>query len=662
MDKSKKKSLFDDEGPSAKPAKSQNTSSEAQGNAGAEFNINSDFAAQYDRKKRREAMSKLRDLEEESEESEESDSVEEDDDAELTKYVAKDFLGVLPLIATKHPDVYKPDAKFFPDEIDVEDQEKKTEKKVTYKDLVRKQILEELGDDDDDEQPEDADFGGKKKRKRGEEDADLAALRKKNPSDLTPAEEQRLARQEFLSAAFGGNDDEEEEDPATLLKKRARTEEEEAQFENEYKAFLERQAEKKHVTEVNQIGNKITGDMLKDFWLNQDGLDENERFLRDFIVNKRWVDGSAPAEKRPALIGDVDPDEDEDDLDKQDEFEAKYNFRFEQDGGDQILSFPRFPEDTARKDKSSRKDARKSREERKAVEKKQREDEKKHLMKLKREEIEDRLKQIGEAAGINTDKLLAKLELDDDFDPDKYDEMMMKLFDDDFYEEEEQGKPQFGRIKGLDDVQDQSVVDKMIAKARSSQSAASGESMEEGDIPQEDEDQEAMQVDDNEGGAEAVPEEVIEKVSEVKKLVDDLYKLDYEDVIGDMPVRFKYRKVAPNTFGMSIDEIVTADESELNSRVSLKKLAPYREREWIVRGRGRGRGGGGFNDQRGGRGGFGGGDRGGFRGGRGGFGGGDRGGFRGGRGGFDNNRGGGGFRGGRGSFGDRGGRGRGRGQ
>lgn len=56
----------------------------------------------------------MKDLEEESEESSESDSVEEDDDAELTKYVAKDFLGVLPLIAAKHPDVYKPETKFFP--------------------------------------------------------------------------------------------------------------------------------------------------------------------------------------------------------------------------------------------------------------------------------------------------------------------------------------------------------------------------------------------------------------------------------------------------------------------------------------------------------------------------------------------------------------------
>jgi hypothetical protein len=157
-----------------------------------------------------------------------------------------------------------------------------SEQKVTYKDLVRKQILEELGDDDDQPQADEL-GGGNKKRKRGEEDPELAALRKKNPSELTPAEEQRLAREEFLSAAFGGKDGEEEEDPATLLKKRARTNEEEAQFENEYRTFLDRQAERKHVSEVNQIGNKITGEMLKDFWLSQDGLDDNERFLREYV-------------------------------------------------------------------------------------------------------------------------------------------------------------------------------------------------------------------------------------------------------------------------------------------------------------------------------------------------------------------------------------------
>ena len=100
-------------------------------------------------------------------------------------------------------------------------------------------------------------------------------------------------------------------------------------------------------------------------------------------------------------------------------------------------------------DKNSRVDARKAREERKEIQKKQREDEKKHLMKIKKMEIKDRLKLIGHAAGINTDKLMQQLELDDDFDPEKYDDMMEKLFDEEFYDAEEQDKPQFQRSRKI---------------------------------------------------------------------------------------------------------------------------------------------------------------------------------------------------------------------
>ncbi|PWZ00064.1 Krr1-domain-containing protein [Testicularia cyperi] len=77
-------------------------------------------------------------------------------------------------------------------------------------------------------------------------------------------------------------------------------------------------------------------------------------------------------------------------------------------------------------------------------------------------------------------------------------------------------------------------------------------------------------------GENGAPLSSSEKKAKAKSMIDEYYNLDYEDMIGDQPTRFKYTQVAPADFGMSAVDILLADDNQLNNVVGLKNLQPYR--------------------------------------------------------------------------------------
>jgi protein KRI1 len=59
------------------------------------------------------------------------------------------------------------------------------------------------------------------------------------------------------------------------------------------------------------------------------------------------------------------------------------------------------------------------------------------------------------------------------------------------------------------------------------------------------------------------------------EMEDELYQLDYEDIVAGLPCRFKYKPVEKESFGLTAEDILLAEDTELNKYVSLKKISAY---------------------------------------------------------------------------------------
>ncbi|XP_071455016.1 protein KRI1 homolog [Hetaerina americana] len=588
------------------------------------FNINKNYAEKYDNWRRKEELQKFKDrygkdaLERCEEESSSSSSDDDFDSMGVPQEFDKEFYHTLSCLKSRDPKIYDKSMKFF-ENVDFvrKGSGNKTESKPMFlRDYERKVIQEGGILSDEDEEPEE--------RVR---DTDQA------PSYF---EEQDAIKKSFKEVLHTEGDDcKEGIGIGGLFSKKVKSHQELEKEEDEYAAWLlGNKEELKDVDEENKLSH------LRSYW-NDPTLDPEEVFLRDYILQKKFQPGVKKGkvhviekeEDENSSSGESAPngellEQEEAEIEAMEEFEHKFNFRFEEPDQEFIKRYPRTLDHSLRKKDDKRKQKRDELRTRKEIEKQKLKEELGKAKELKQKEIEERLKQICSITG-NADLGFKGDDLNDDFDPEEHDKRMKEIFSDDaFYATEENVKPVFPGMDeeldieewdnwGVDETHGDGSVDQNYP--HSSGAVDNGLHSEDPNFNMDCEydpkklfQQEMLTACQKKSKCEKGkgrrwrarqsrlamglmkkkpqfdPIAVLSKAKLCKgdvatafeKYVDEYYGLEYEDIIGgDLPCRFKYRKVIPNDFGLSVEEILSADDKELNRWCTLKKTVQIRPEE-----------------------------------------------------------------------------------
>ncbi|KAJ1916987.1 Ribosome biogenesis protein Kri1 [Mycoemilia scoparia] len=529
------------------------------------FSINKNYAHKYEQKKRNEELSNLKDkygdvegisdeklmraaakqkrkgekgktvldyISDSDVSDDESSSEEEDEIGELaTPEVDLQIIKTIAAIRNKSKEIYDGNTRFFTDD-DQQNNLPKSEKKaapLTIKDYQRAVLLEDGGMVD--------------------EEREL-----KIAKQMTHVEEQQHLKNELKRAAEDIETDEDE----SLFVKRPKSAEEVEKEDREYKKYI-----------LENLGDNGSKGALN----TPKSTDSEQGFLMDYIMNRGWINKDAG---RIATYDEI-VEEDNEEVELAEQFETDYNFRYENDDKAQIKTYSRGIEDSIRRGDDRRKLARQRLGERKKLEKERKIEELKRLKNLKMQQIYDKLKKIQEITG-NANVGVDTIDLDGDFDPEKYEEQMANVFDDEYYNEADNKKPTWDDDVDISDL----IPENQDGEAEENESKKSKKKKKKAAEKQNDEDF-IMDADYLPGGDgfDDMSEKDKAKAAEdhsknVAEMLEDYYQLNYEDVIGDTPTRFKYHKSEPVSFGLTPEEILLADDMDINEFVSLKKLAPFR--------------------------------------------------------------------------------------
>lgn len=517
-----------------------------------EFKINEQYANRYNVWRNKEELQKYKDLKKEEDDSETSS----ESDEEMPEF-DEEFFRALSLLKGKDPRIYDKNYELFSNK-EVKKSKTVKDKPMYMKDYERNLVLERGGKFSDDDEP---------------------------TSSKTPTydEEQEILKKSLKEALQDSDDDND------LLQVRVKTEKEEDEDDADYLKWLK--GEKKEVSE------DIKKDMsyLKNYW-SDPKLDEGEKFLRDYILNKRHLEKDDTEIPTYEQITSGMLSDDEKMIEEQEKFEHKYNFRFEEPDEEFIKRYPRTIGNSLRKTDTRRKEKRDEKAERRRREREQRREELKRLKALKRKEMEEKFSKLKEVSGqkeIN----LNESDMESDFDPDKHDQKMREMFNDDYYGVKENQKPEFAFDEELDEENWNAWTGENIDNNDEDDGENDHEidSQEHDEIIDQQESKNNPKEDFQKEMIEAtLPKKKVKKKSLFAKVIsqskplydpdgksfdeylDEYYKLDYEDIVGDLPVRYKYRKVIPNNFGLTVEEILSADDRELNRWCSVKKTCQYR--------------------------------------------------------------------------------------